>query len=151
MNAGFSQVVHASCVAIGGRALMIEGPPGSGKSSLALALIDRGAALIGDDAVQLARRGPAIIAAPAPNIAGLIELRGIGIITLPVAPPAPLALILVLGGPEAERLPADLAMRDVGGLAVPVLPFAPGTLAPAVRAEYALQLHGLASPSPHPA
>lgn len=151
MSTAFSHIVHASCVAIGGRALMIEGPPGSGKSSLALSLIDRGAGLISDDAVHLARCGAVLIASAAPNIAGLVELRGVGIITLPVAEPAPLALILQLGGPEGERLPDGLAMRAMGGLAIPVLPFAPGPLAPAVRAEYALRLHGLASPSPDPA
>ena len=57
-------VHQASAVVIGGRALLIEGPPGSGKSSLTLALIDRGAGLIGDDAVTLMREGAALIASP---------------------------------------------------------------------------------------
>ncbi len=139
-------IVHqASAVVIAGRALLIEGPPGSGKSSLALALIERGAELVGDDAVTLTPAGDRLIAAPPPNIAGLVEVRGVGLAALPVASPAPVALILVLGGPPPERLPdTPLPVRLVGGIAVPVLAFDPGPLAPALRAEWALRLHGLA-------
>lgn len=144
-------VMQASGVVIGGRALLIEGPPGSGKSSLALALLDRGAGLIGDDAVSLSRKGAAVIAAPPPRIAGLIELRGIGIVDWPLAAPAPLALILSLGGPLGERMPESAAMRDICGVGIPVLAFEPGPLAPAQRAEWALHVHGLASPASHPA
>jgi hypothetical protein len=151
MNARGDMVMQASGVVIGGRALLIEGPPGSGKSSLALALLDRGAGLIGDDAVRLLREGTGITAAPPPRIAGLIELRGIGIVDWPLAAPAPLALILTLGGPLGERMPASAAMRDILGVGIPVLAFAPGALAPAQRAEWALRVHGLASPASHPA
>ena len=62
-----SEVRQAGAVAIGGCGLLIEGAPGSGKSSLALALIDRGAALIGDDGVALSLRGGRLWAAPPPN------------------------------------------------------------------------------------
>ena len=138
-------MLQASAVAIGGRALLIEGPPGSGKSTLALALIDRGAWLIGDDAVTLTASAGVLIASPPPNIAGLIELRGIGLVRQPVAPPAPVALILTLGGPAAVRLhDTPLPKREIAGVAVPVLAFDPGHLAPAVRAEWALRIHGLA-------
>lgn len=137
-------VLQASAVSIAGRALLIEGPPGSGKSSLALALIDRGAGLIGDDAVTLQRQGGRLIASPPPNIAGLIEVRGVGLASLAVAPPAPVALILAIGGPVPERLPpAPLPTRVLAGVAVPVLAFDPGAIAPARRAEWALHLHGL--------
>jgi HPr kinase/phosphorylase len=139
-------VMQATAVAIGGRALLIEGPPGSGKSSLALALIDRGAGLIGDDAVSLTRSGDLLIAHPPPHIAGLIEVRGVGIIKLDVAGPAPVALLLRLGGTPAERLPDQLATRPIEGVAIPVLAFDPGAIAPAIRAEWALRQHGLAYP-----
>ncbi|SHN48357.1 HPr kinase/phosphorylase [Erythrobacter sanguineus] len=159
MNTDSPFVHQASAVAIGGRALLIEGPPGSGKSSLALALIDRGAGLIGDDAVTLMRTGirtapqvgthisDVLMASPPPNIAGLIELRGIGIVQVPVAAPAPVALVLELGAARdttlGERLPeTPLPRRVIGGVAVPVLRFDPGTIAPAQRAEWALALHG---------
>lgn len=137
-------VLQAGAVAIGGRALLIDGVPGSGKSSLALALIDRGAGLIGDDGVTLRAEGGLLIAAPPPNIAGLIEVRGVGLVALPVAPPAPVALVLTLGGPAPARLPAaPLPRRLIAGIAVPMLAFDPGPLAPAVRAEWALRTHGL--------
>lgn len=135
-------VVQASVVAIGARALMIEGPPGSGKSSLAFALIDRGAKLIGDDGVTLERRGNRICASPPPNTAGLIEVRGVGLIELPTGEPAPLALILALGE-SGERLPEAVPGRSVLGIDIPVLAFDPGKIAPAVRAEIALEVHGL--------
>jgi hypothetical protein len=138
-------VLQASAVAIGGRALLIEGPPGSGKSSLVLALLDRGAGLIGDDAVTLRAEGDRLIAAPPPNIAGLIEVRGVGLVRMASAPPAPVALILTLGGPPPPRLPEPpLPRRTLAGVAIPLLAFDPGTIAPAVRAEHALAFHGLA-------
>jgi len=137
-------VMQASAVAIDGRALLIEGPAGCGKSSLALALIDRGAGLIGDDAVTLRPAGNRLIASPPPNIAGLIEVRGVGLTSLPLAPPAPVALILILGGSVPERLPdPPLPVRVIAGVAVPMLAFNPGTIAPGPRAEWALRLHGL--------
>jgi HPr kinase/phosphorylase len=143
--------MQASAVAIAGRAVLIEGPPGSGKSSLALALIDRGAGLIGDDAVTLRPEGAKgderLVASPPPNIAGLLEVRGVGLVRLPLALPAPVALVLVLTlcGPAPERLPnMPLPTRTIAGVAVPVLAFDPGAIAPAQRAEWALQLHGLA-------
>lgn len=135
-------ILSASAVAIGGVALAIEGPPGSGKSSLALALIDRGAKLIGDDAVTLTPDNGRLITGPPPNIEGLIELRGVGLFPMPVAPPCPLALILSLGV-EGERLPQSVPERDICGLKIPCLPFEPGTIAPAIRAEMALEKHGL--------
>jgi len=138
-------VLQASAVVIAGRALLIEGPPGSGKSSLALALIDRGAGLIGDDGVTLERHGEWLIASSPPNIAGLLEVRGVGLARVAVAPPAPVALILALGGPAPERLPeTPLPHRMIAGVAVPVLAFDPGTIAPAPRAEWAMRVHGLA-------
>ena len=137
--------MQASAVAIGARALLIEGPPGSGKSSLALALIERGAGLIGDDAVTLTPLEHLLMASPPPNIAGLIEVRGVGLARLEVAPPAPVSLILALGGPPLVRLPeTPLPTRLVAGIVVPVLAFDPGPIAPAARAEWALRMHGLA-------
>ena len=83
--------------------MLIEGPPGSGKSSLALMLIDRGATLIGDDGVLLEVRDGRLWALPPPNIAGLIEIRNVGIARLP-AGEAPVALVVRLD-PAAARQP----------------------------------------------
>ena len=99
MNAEF--IANVTVVAVAGRAIMLEGPPGSGKTSLALALIDRGAKLVGDDGVGLDRRGALITASPPPHTAGKIEIRNVGIVEMP-AVEAPLALILSLD-PAAER------------------------------------------------
>lgn len=142
-----TMILQASAVAIDGRALAIVGPPGSGKSSLALALIDRGAQLIGDDAVTLHRSGHFLLASPPPNITGLIEVHGVGLFELEPAQEAPLALILDLGG-TVERLPDDRmasghSTRTLLDCEIPFLPFAPGTIAPAVRSEWALSRHGI--------
>ena len=137
-------IFAASAVAIGNVALAIEGPPGSGKSSLALALIDRGAQLLGDDGVTLTLDKGRLMASPPPNIAGLIEVRGIGLFDMPLAPACPLALILSLGV-GGERLPEAASHRALLGIDVPCLAFQPGLIAPAVRAEMALAKFGLHS------
>ena len=152
-----SLVFQASAVAIEGRALLIEGSPGVGKSSLALALIERGATLIGDDGVTLRRtvntaiddaddHAATLIASPPPNIAGLLEVHGVGLVKLGTADPTPVAMILTLlpaDHPAVERLPRWAPKRDLLGCRVPALPFAPGAIAPAERAIMALRVHGL--------
>jgi HPr kinase/phosphorylase len=130
----------ATAVAIGGRALLIEGPPGAGKSSLALALIDRGAVLIGDDGIELAERGGTLWALPAPVTKGLVEMRNVGIVTLPTTE-APVALILSLRE-DAPRFVERAATAAIEGCDVPMLAFDPRGPG-AIRAEYALALHGL--------
>ena len=132
---------QSTAVAIGGRALLIEGPPGAGKSSLALSLIDRGAQLIGDDGIALELREDRLWALPAPATRGLIELRGIGIATM-TASVAPVALILELDR-EAPRFVEVVGRLELAGARIPHLPFDPDNPAAAIRAEHALALHGL--------
>lgn len=134
-------IANVTCVSVGGRGLLIEGEPGSGKSSLALALIDRGATLVGDDGVTLERRGDAVWALPPPNIAGKLEIRGVGIIDMACAE-APLALVLTLD-PEAPRM-AEPATRELLGVDLPALAFRPGDALQALRAEHALARFGKA-------
>ena len=135
-------VLHqASCVAIGKRGILIEGPPGSGKSSLALALIDRGATLIGDDGVLLERRGSRLWALPPPRIAGLLEIRNVGIATVP-AVPAPVSLVLRLDD-GAERLPEGPEQTTRAGVELPLTKLHPDTSVLPLRAEWALSLHGI--------
>lgn len=134
-------LANVTCVAAGdGRGILIEGPPGSGKSTLALALIDRGAVLVGDDGVELEPRGERLWALPPPNIAGKLEVRGVGIVTVAAAP-APLALVLSLGS-AGDRLPTPTP-REIEGFVLPSLAFDAAGVAGALRAEWALRLHGL--------
>jgi serine kinase of HPr protein (carbohydrate metabolism regulator) len=131
-----------SCVAIEGRAVMIEGPPACGKSSLALALIDRGAALVGDDGLTLEARGDRLWACPPPNIAGEIEIRNVGIVRLLPAE-APLALAIVLHE-QVPRYVEQAETVDIEGFEIPVIPLWPHSPVLAQRVEWALKLHGLA-------
>lgn len=134
------KVIQAGAVCIGGRAVLIFGAPGRGKSTLALALIDRGGMLIGDDGVSLSVVDGRLHASPPPNIAGKLEIRGVGIVELQ-ASSAPVALMLDLDR-SPERLPETIGKRELLGHSVPCLPF--DALAPeaALRAEWALKLHG---------
>lgn len=133
-------LANVTCVAVAGRGLLIEGPPGSGKSTLALALIDRGAVLVGDDGVALESKDGRLWAHPPPHIAGKLEVRGVGIVDLPTLPAA-LALGLV-HSPGAERLP-ECETIELDGIALPRLRFDLAATLAAQRAEWAMQLHGL--------
>ena len=145
-----SRLIQATCVAIGGRGVLIQGPPGSGKSSLALALIDRGAMLVGDDGLNVEAQGAVLRAFPPPRIAGLIEVRNVGILTRPVTSFVPIALALRLD-PAAPRLPEAAERIDLLGLAIPLLRLWPDSPVLALRAEAALRHWGLpfAAPAPH--
>jgi serine kinase of HPr protein (carbohydrate metabolism regulator) len=134
-------LTNIGCVAISGRGVLIEGEPGSGKSSLALALIDRGAVLVGDDAVTLESRGDRLWALPPPNIAGLIEIRNVGLARLPTCS-APIALVLRLH-PAAPRYLEQAERAEVSGHSLPLVGLYPDSPSLALRAEYALKLHGL--------
>lgn len=133
---------QASCVAIAGRAVLIEGEPGSGKSALALALIDRGAELVGDDGMLLHVEGDRLLAAPHPNIRGLIEVRNLGLLHFPVAQDVPVALVLRLD-PAAPRFidAAETAVR--AGCALPLVRLWPEPAGLALKAELALKTYGL--------
>jgi len=144
MSDQMSLAINVSAVAIGNRAILIEGEPGTGKSSLALALIDRGAVLIGDDGVSLFCDQDRIIAAPPPKHDGKLEIRNIGLVDCPIAS-APLALVLNLTD-SAERFRDRADSRNLMGVDIPMIDFFPGVIAPAERAEWALRIHGLAIP-----
>src|SRR5687767_4171933 len=131
---------QASCVAIGGRGLLIEGPPGSGKSSLALALIDRGAVLVGDDGVLMELRDQQLWALPPSAIHGLLEIRNVALASLP-AEAAPVALVLRLD-PDAPRFVETAEAIELAGAELPLIRLWPDTPALPLRAEWALKLHG---------
>jgi HPr kinase/phosphorylase len=102
---GQQDIIHASAVALEGRALLILGASGSGKSTLALDLIGLGAMLVADDRTILRLSGDTLLAATPPSIAGLIEARFVGLLRLPHTGPVPVALAIDLDRAETERLP----------------------------------------------
>lgn len=118
-------LVHATAVAIDGNAVLLRGPSGAGKSDLGLRLIDAGARLVADDQSELCRDGDRIVVRAPATIAGLIEVRGIGIIRVAATPQAPLLLVVDLVAAESlERLPLP-RNEPVLGLAIPAITLAP--------------------------
>ena len=137
--------IHATCIAIGDRGVLLTGPPGSGKSDLALRLLDRGATLVSDDSVEVRGAAGRLRAAAPATIAGLIEVRGLGIVPVEAAAEVTVALAVALDRP-AERLPEHpLPARTIEGVAIPELALAPFEASAAIKVEHALALFGLAS------
>jgi HPr kinase/phosphorylase len=97
--------LHGTAVAVDGRACLITGAAGAGKSTLAIEMIALGAELVADDRVDLRRAGEGLVLSAPPAIAGLIEARGAGILRMPACREAALALIVDLDRSETERLP----------------------------------------------
>ncbi|OJY65615.1 MAG: hypothetical protein BGP12_17265 [Rhodospirillales bacterium 70-18] len=122
--------VHASCAARDGAGVLILGQPGSGKSDLALRLIDRGFILVADDRVVIEGG----LARPAEALAGLIEVRGLGLLRLPYAAPVRLELAVALDR-AAERLPAPARHAATG---LPLLHLDPWPASAAQRVALAL-------------
>ncbi len=134
------ETIHATAVALAGRAMLLLGPPGSGKSDLALRLVAAGWTLVADDRVVLAREGDALLASAPPRLAGLMEVRGLGIVAEPTRP-ASVALALDLAR-RPERFP-DAETLDLAGVAVPLLAFDPFGPSAVERAARALATRGL--------
>ncbi|MHA1563923.1 MAG: HPr kinase/phosphorylase [Alphaproteobacteria bacterium] len=117
--------IHATSVYLDGHGVLLRGPSGSGKSDLALRLIDAGARLIADDYTALRRAGETVIISAPPQIAGRLEVRGLGIVTLAAIAAARLSLIVDLQSPaEISRLPTPRHV-DLCGLSFPALALAP--------------------------
>jgi serine kinase of HPr protein (carbohydrate metabolism regulator) len=117
--------VHATTVELAGAGVLLRGASGSGKSDLALRLVDGGARLVADDRTLLRREGDALIASAPPTIAGRLEVRGIGILTVPSVASCPLRLVVDLVASGAvERLPEPRYARFLG-LDLPLISLAP--------------------------
>lgn len=136
-----SENLHASCVAIDGRAVLIGGPSGSGKSDLALRLLDRGFTLVSDDRTIVHRDGPRLVASAPETIKGKLEIRGIGIVEMATVQNVPLALVVELTS-DIQRLPDD-SERLILGIGVPLIGVDAMTASAASKVSVALDRLGL--------
>jgi len=134
------ETVHATCVAIGGQGVLLRGPSGSGKSDLALRLIDAGATLVGDDYCVYKVRAGEVIAAPRAGIRGKLEVRGLGIVTVGAADEAPVRLVVdLMPGRTPDRLP-ERRTTDVRGVAVPCIALDPFEASAAAKVRLAVRI-----------
>ena len=140
---------QATCVARDGRGLLIEGPPGSGKSTLALALIDRGASLVGDDGVTLRLADGRLLASSAPAIAGKLEVRNLGLLDFPTASDVVVTAVIVLDS-KAERWIERPEQAERHGVTLPLLRLWPDSPLLGLKAQLALERFGLRFDSPAP-
>jgi HPr kinase/phosphorylase len=126
--------IHATAVLVGNRAVLIRGPSGAGKSRLAFELMLAGRAgqipptmLVGDDRVHLQASGGHLMVRPAPQLAGLIEIRGLGIRRCDFVGEATVTLVVDLAAADAARLPAPQTLQAlVYGIKIPRIPVEPG-------------------------
>lgn len=129
--------VHASCVAFEGKGVLLRGPPGAGKSDLALRAIEAGARLVADDLVALDLRGDRVWARALPRADGRLEVRGVGIVRLPALDGVELVLLADLAGPE--RLP-EPDFETVLGRPVRRIRLAPFEISAAIKLRLAVQM-----------
>lgn len=137
-----AETVHASSIAVDGRAVLITGPSGSGKSDLTLRLLDRGFTLVSDDQTIIKKEGARLLASAPPTIAGKLEIRGIGIIDLEHLDNIPVALIVELTG-EIQRLPDDSRERPILGIKLPFITIDAMTASAPSKVSLALDRMGL--------
>jgi serine kinase of HPr protein (carbohydrate metabolism regulator) len=137
-----AETVHGSCVAADGRAVLITGPSGSGKSDLTLRLLDRGFTLVSDDQTIVRKDGTRLIASAPSTIAGKLEIRGIGIVEMERVDNVPVALIVELTS-EFQRLPDDSRERPILGVKLPLISIDAMTASAPSKVALALDRMGL--------
>ena len=142
MNRLSSENLHASTVALDGRAVLICGPSGSGKSDLALRLLDRGFTLVSDDRTILSKQGDMIIATAPETIKGKLEVRGVGIVDMEMMSNMPVALVVELTS-NIQRMPDDSRERLILGAGIPLINVDATTASAASKVELALDRLGL--------
>lgn len=130
--------LHGTAVEFGGNAVLFIGPSGAGKSDLALRLIDRGAKLVGDDAVTVYAQDGVLFVTAATAIENRLEVRGVGIFDMESISECPLRLLVELGH-DGERLPASWPRRDIGGWSLPLLRLNAFAASAPIKVELALK------------
>ena len=141
--------LHASCVALGDRGVLILGSSGAGKSDLILNLIDQPGygtgdelirvRMVSDDQTVIERRGDALFASSPQSIAGLLEIRGQGIVAVDHVPEARLRLVVrLIPAVEIERLPATTHIHRIAGVALPEIAIDPSRPTAGARIRAAL-------------
>ena len=138
-----SETLHASTVALDGRAVLISGPSGSGKSDLALRLLDRGFILVSDDQTILRRDGDRLLASAPETIRGKLEIRGVGIVEMETVGDVPVALFVELTS-DIERIPDDSRERLILDVKVPLISVDALTASAPSKVAVALDRLGLA-------
>lgn len=142
MTANKSFTRQAGCVAVDGRGILIEGAPGVGKSNLALALIDRGGELVGDDSLLVSAEDGRLIARPHPRTRELLEVRNLGLLPFKCREEVPVAIVIALD-PKAPRYIENPEHEDIAGVHLPLVRLWPHEHPPAIKAELALWHYGL--------
>ena len=137
-----SETVHATCVAIGGRGVLLFGHSGSGKSDLALRLIDRGAKLVSDDYTLVAAKDGRLLGRPPATIAGKIEVRGVGLVEMDCERDVPICLAIDLDR-VPDRLPEEGETMSVAGESVPLIGLMGLEASAPIKVEHALVMFGL--------
>jgi serine kinase of HPr protein (carbohydrate metabolism regulator) len=137
-----SENLHASCVATEGRAILIAGPSGSGKSDLALRLMDRGFTLVSDDRTIVRKQGDRLVASAPATIRGKLEIRGIGIVDMETVSDVPVAMVVELTS-DIQRLPDDSRERLILGASIPLISVDAMTASAASKVAVALDRLGL--------
>jgi serine kinase of HPr protein (carbohydrate metabolism regulator) len=137
-----AETIHATTVAKNGRAVLIAGASGAGKSDLALRLIDSGFTLVSDDQTIVKRDGDRLLAAAPATIAGKIEIRGIGILDIGHLDNVRVALAVELAS-DLQRLPQEARARSILGLSIPLIGVDAMTASAAAKVVIALDRLGL--------
>jgi serine kinase of HPr protein (carbohydrate metabolism regulator) len=137
-----SETLHASTVALDGRAVLISGPSGSGKSDLALRLLDRGFTLVSDDQTIVRKDNGRLLASAPPTIHGKLEIRGVGIVEMETVANVPVALVVELTS-DIQRLPDDSRERLVLDVNIPLISVDAMTASAASKVAVALDRLGL--------
>ncbi|NRD90770.1 aldolase [Sphingopyxis sp. BSNA05] len=137
-DSGEATILHATAVAIAGVGLLIRGNSGSGKSDLALRLIDRGAVLVSDDQVAIRRADQALLLSPPASLAGKLEVRSLGILQCEHVSGVELKLVIDLKD-QVDRYPMDRQLMILLGMEIPSCTLDAMETSAAIKAELAMQ------------